>query len=72
MLSLTREMITLSSQEHPFTVQINQAQVEGEGVRDRNGKLYNLEIPGEDVGELLRSWKRGQLLQEKGPAGMTK
>ncbi len=71
-LTLTPEMITFSSQEHPFTIQVNQAQVEGEGVRDRNGKLYNLEIPGEDVGELLRSWKRGQLFQEKGPAGMTK
>ncbi len=64
-LTLTPDSIEFSSQQHYFKCYIDRVAIEGDGVQDRDGKVWHLEIPGEDVDELLRLWKNGQLFQKK-------
>jgi hypothetical protein len=64
-LTLTPNSIEFAAQQHYFKCYVDKAVIEGDGVQDRDGKVWHLEIPGEDVGELLRSWKSGELFQKK-------
>jgi len=64
-LTLTPDSIEFASQQHYFKYYIDKVVTEGDGVQDRDWKVWHLEIPGENVGELLRSWKNGQLFQRR-------
>jgi hypothetical protein len=64
-LTLTPNSIEFASQQDYFKCYIDTAVIDGNGVQDRDGKVWRLEIPGENVGALLRSWKNGQLFQKK-------
>ena len=62
-LTLAPDSIEFASEQHYFKYYIDKVVIEGNGVQDRDWKVWRLEIPGENVGELLRSWKNGQLFQ---------
>ncbi len=64
-LTLAPESIEFASPQHYFKSYIDKVVIEGDGVQDRDGKVWRLEISGEDVGELLRLWKNGQLFQKE-------
>ncbi len=63
-LTLTSDSIEYASEQHYFKCYIDKVVIEGDGVQDRDRKVWHLEVPGENVGELLRSWKNGQLFQK--------
>ncbi len=64
-LTLTPDSIEFASRQHYFKCYVDRAVIDGDGVQDRDGKVWHLEIPGEDVGELLTLWKNAQLFQKK-------
>ncbi len=64
-LTLTPDSIEFASRQHYFKYHIDKVVIEGDGIQDRDWKVWHLEIPGENVGELLQMWKSGQLFQKK-------
>jgi len=62
-LTLTPDSIEFSSHEHYFKHAIDSVQVDGNGIRDRNGKIWRFDISGEATAEQLRLWKTGQLFK---------
>jgi hypothetical protein len=57
----TIEFLSSSSPEHKFKYQINEVQIDQDGILDPKGKSWHFEIPGMDVGAMLRSWKAGKM-----------
>lgn len=64
-LTLTPDSIEFVSPQHYFKCYIDKVVIEGDGVQDRDRKVWHLEVPGENVIELLRSWKNGHLFQKR-------
>ncbi len=64
-LTLTPEAIEFSSPQHYCKYQIGDVQIERDGFRGRDGNTWRFDVPGENVGELLRQWKAGKLFTSK-------
>ncbi len=63
-LTLTPEAIEFSSLQHYCKYQIGDIQIERDGFRGRDGNTWRFDMPGENIGELLRQWKSGKLFSK--------